>query len=75
MLLTILFLLVAVILNGLFNDMIKGTDFALTSAGINLSFAFIVFLGGFWNPVLWWMTAGVLFSTLYQEFNNRIYNV
>lgn len=75
MFLIILFLFVAFIINCLVNDLIKDTQFALTSAGMNMSFAFIVFLGGFWNPILWWVTATVLLSLALQEFNGHVYNV
>lgn len=70
----ILFLFVAIIINGLFNDLVKGTKFGLTQSGMNVSFAAIVAVGGFWNPILWVITATVLFTIFYQDLNGKIYN-
>lgn len=74
MLFVIVFLLVALIVNGFLGDFIKGTDFGLTSTGLTVSFSAILAVGAFWNIALLYIAVGLLFSIVYTEFNDRIYS-
>lgn len=71
----ILFILAAVIINGIFNDLIKDTPYSLTPAGMNVSFSVILSVFGFWNPILWWVAGAIVLSYGYEQFNRNIYTL
>lgn len=75
MFITLLFILAALIINWVFNDFVKDTKYALTPAGMNVSFSVILAVLGFWNPILWWIAAAVVLSYAHEEFNRNVYRV